>query len=1142
MPKLVVEEGDQKGAVYNFRARNAIVVGRGEDVDFVTRDSRASRRHFTIEKRKDAFYIRDLGSTNGTFLNDTPVKSERLKSGGKICVGQTIFVFLDEDEEDPLLGQSVGGYLIHARVGKGGMGTVYMASQLSMDRVVALKILSERLVKRKDFVSRFISEARSAGRLNHPNIVQVHDVGKADKIYYYSMEFMRGGSIQDLLLRVKKIPFAEAIPMIIDAARGLEFAESRRMVHRDIKPDNLMLADDKTVKICDLGLAEILTKDERNAKREIVGSPHYMSPEQASRKSLDHRSDIYSLGATFYRVLAGRTPFSGKTSKQIIQKHITGEPEPLKEFGVPRAVVRIAEKMMDKDPDKRYSSATEVISDLEKLRSMPQSMVISRERVAKRRFRPTHRRKEVPFVVGAIALAFLALLICLLLYLFVFHPKPAVTVGDAGDGVAVTPRRPPPQLSEKVDLAAEALVALSWAEAYRRSHPGEWDKIIAEYRRVASKFSGTEEASLAEKMIKKVEKEREKEKKRDNYLSAAEKEFLDAEKQSSELVSLHRYSDAIKKFSAVAEKYPDTRWGRDAKAQMDRLPSNAKKAYRDVIQKAEPCIKDGRHDEAKDLYRTVISNYGIPAIVKDAQDRMAKISELLVDDRSKKAEDALRRASGLLKARAFGEALTELRNVSLEDLSEDLSSRVRREKKEAGRLNTLKQKLIAVVNGQVMAVQGVTIEEGLRGKLVRADEAAITIELPRGETIKSWEELSTALICNIATRSDLESEEHLALGILCLKEDQPRLALVHLQKAAESDALETECRPYILEAERGAHKEAAREAAMEYGKILETYRAGEFNDVEKQIKSFIAKYPDFSPKEGPTTKDLLEECEGKKREALAVREAADRMSKFHKITKTKIYAKSDKSTKNARRYHWQKDLEEARVVARFQNFTKSASMLQKIVMKEKRRRPDLACDAACELAKVLVKLRKDASVWIKRAEALEQKIAKPVGIVSRTKTLVENYPSVRESLMKTLDEQKESPLAPDVQWKVVGAYNNAGLHLDCLAAVIRMEKDFAEDSHVKSGDAVWLRAQLYRQLWLLDETLEALNELVESHPKHSSVTRVDTKFMMADIYWYKNRRLEAAEIYRVILARHPELPIWQMRVAQRRIAQVLGRR
>ena len=200
MPKLVVERGNEKGNSLSLSSKDTTYkVGRAATCELILTDWVVSRTHFQIDKSKDLFIISDLGSHNGTFVNGVRIQKETMLCvGDTVRLGETLLSFVSESDrsEGSLAGQKIGGYHLQTRIGLGGMGEVYKATQTALGRTVALKILSPELVRDRTFVERFLSEARVAGRLTHPNVVGVHEVGQDGDIYYLSMEFVGGGSVQ----------------------------------------------------------------------------------------------------------------------------------------------------------------------------------------------------------------------------------------------------------------------------------------------------------------------------------------------------------------------------------------------------------------------------------------------------------------------------------------------------------------------------------------------------------------------------------------------------------------------------------------------------------------------------------------------------------------------------------------------------------------------------------------------------------------------------------------------------------------------------------------------------------------------------------------------------------------------------------
>ena len=370
MPVLLIEKGPSKGQRVTVRPGASVVIGRGADVGLRVDDPLVSDRQCLVREADGAWWITDAGSHNGTWLNGEPVEEETaLRPGDQIEIGETVLSFTpDADSKrvaDPMVGQTVGGYRIIERVGRGGMGVVYKATQLSLNREVALKILAKKYAEDKTFIQMFVEEARAAAAMNHPNIVQAYDVGKAKDTYYFSMEFMSGGSVQDVLAREGRIVPGRALAMMIGAARGLEFAEKKHIVHCDIKPDNLMLTDDGTVKIGDLGLSKNLKKGGGGGDDKVFGTPHFVAPEQIQGRPLDHRTALYSLGASFFRMVSGRTPFTGETARELVTKHLKEPVPPLKSVDpdLPKALDDIVQRLMQKEPGARYQSATDLVND-----------------------------------------------------------------------------------------------------------------------------------------------------------------------------------------------------------------------------------------------------------------------------------------------------------------------------------------------------------------------------------------------------------------------------------------------------------------------------------------------------------------------------------------------------------------------------------------------------------------------------------------------------------------------------------------------------------------------------------------------------------------------------------------------------------
>lgn len=269
-----------------------------------------------------------------------------------------------------LSGRRLGDYQFLRRLGQGSMAEVYLAQQVSLNRRVAIKILKPSLAVDANYVKRFHREAEAAAALVDANIVQIHEVGCLGNLHYIAQEYVPGQNLRQRLLRQGCLPVSEALALLRQVASALQKAGQHGIVHRDIKPDNILIGDDGLVKVADFGLAQ--KPIERGASEltqagMTMGTPLYMSPEQIEGRPLDKRSDIYSLGVTAYHMLAGEVPFDGDTALAVALKHLNQPPPPLSEkrADVPPALCEVVHCMLEKDPANRYASGHELLANLD---------------------------------------------------------------------------------------------------------------------------------------------------------------------------------------------------------------------------------------------------------------------------------------------------------------------------------------------------------------------------------------------------------------------------------------------------------------------------------------------------------------------------------------------------------------------------------------------------------------------------------------------------------------------------------------------------------------------------------------------------------------------------------------------------------
>lgn len=273
---------------------------------------------------------------------------------------------------DSWLHQPIPGYEILEKLGRGSMGVVYKARQLSVNRLVAIKVLHSRLASNPGYIERFLKEAHVAAMLSHNNIVQAISAGSVGPLHYFVMEYVDGPTIKQEIDAGKVFEEREALEIALQIAQALEHAHRRQLIHRDVKPANILRTPDGLVKLADLGLARRV-QDEELAEEErgtTIGTPYYIAPELiGGQVEADIRADIYSLGATLYHMVAGRPPFPGKSSLEVLQKHLSEELIPPDHINtrLSTGFGEVIEMMMMKDRNLRYQTPGELIADLEAL-------------------------------------------------------------------------------------------------------------------------------------------------------------------------------------------------------------------------------------------------------------------------------------------------------------------------------------------------------------------------------------------------------------------------------------------------------------------------------------------------------------------------------------------------------------------------------------------------------------------------------------------------------------------------------------------------------------------------------------------------------------------------------------------------------
>ncbi len=491
----------------------------------------------------------------------------------------------------------IAGYKIIKEIGSGSMGKVYLALQVSMQREVALKVLSEDFVSDEKFTKRFLEEAKAMGRLRHRNLVSALDAGCADGLYYFVMDYVEGQTLDKILAKRGRLPPQEAFHIAAQVAAGLEFAHQKGLVHRDVKPGNIIVDGDGVAKLCDMGLVR-----PKGAKggAALEGTPNYISPEQAAGKAqIDHRSDIYSLGATLYRMVSGRPPFEGKTAYEIARKHITQTPKPLREIApdVPAEFAAVIEKMMAKRLQDRYQSMAEARRDMERVMRGETPSVLKPSPIA-----TLLRTKHGLAALGG------AIVVLLLLLLFVGGGSP--------------PKKQKQNKEKKPPWMA-------------KNSP-------------TKKPSQTPPEQTTPNEPNRQEEQRQKE----------EKLLAEAEKETRELVERLAKPEDLEelkvRLEALAARYAGTLAEGYIKKRIERVEQmikrrDAVRAAREVLQKVDALLKDGKFAEAM---RTLES--GKP--VRGLEAKFGAARERIVQENRREAEWLKEKVQKLLKAGEAEEA------------------------------------------------------------------------------------------------------------------------------------------------------------------------------------------------------------------------------------------------------------------------------------------------------------------------------------------------------------------------------------------------------------------------------------------------------------------------------------------------------
>ena len=275
---------------------------------------------------------------------------------------------------DSNIGKKLDGrYELLELIGVGGMADIYKARDITEDRVVAVKILKTEFAASEDFMRRFRNESKAIALLSHPNIVKIYDVGFTEKLQFIVMEYIDGINLSEYISKQGVLKWKDVVHFTMQILKALQHAHDRGIVHRDIKPQNVMLLADGTIKVMDFGIARFNRETDKTMSEKAIGSVHYISPEQARGDVTDERSDIYSIGIMMYEMLTGKKPFDGDSPVAIALMHMQSNAKKMSDINnsIPEGLEEITEKAMQKEPSKRYQTAGEMMKDIEEFKQNP---------------------------------------------------------------------------------------------------------------------------------------------------------------------------------------------------------------------------------------------------------------------------------------------------------------------------------------------------------------------------------------------------------------------------------------------------------------------------------------------------------------------------------------------------------------------------------------------------------------------------------------------------------------------------------------------------------------------------------------------------------------------------------------------------
>jgi len=1093
--------------------------------------------------------------------------------GGKLGDALVELGYLTEIELRDLVGEhaaekriTIGGFDIIEKVGQGGMGAVYRAKQVSLDREVALKLLPRDLASDQEYVNRFIREARASAKLNHLNIVQGIDVGEADGYCYFAMEFVDGYPVARRVRHQGPIPEKEAIDVTLQIARALQHADANGIVHRDVKPDNIMLDRHGTAKLCDLGLVTV--PDEETSKAGVaIGTPNYISPEQArGEEDIDTRADIYGLGASAYHMVAGRTMFAG-SSQEVLAKHVADQAPSPKESvaGVSDQFCFVLEKMLAKRRNDRYQTPAELIEDLERLAAgapvhaarfsarssielTPRTVdtaAIGR-RVSARR--PQVRRSEPmePVAAGKAAGLFIAGGLGLALIvgaLIIFTTGKKAGPGEArepGPGGRVDVAEPPGAAADAGDPAKEMF---EYVEEFLAKSPGSIPEAAAKYRNVASSWPQSPWGQKARERADELEQSLEE------ALELAMAGVSSLAERGSFAEAVAACDDLLQRYGGTEPKKRLTRLKEETElAALQELAAIVMKAFglateKGDFAKAERMLKAAKEWKIARVDQKVDERIAQLAKRKADLDLLAKeVAEKKRREIDRKRLDRynarLKQSRDLFAQAKYTKAQGPLKAVLADrDLSEHHGRTKAALEKIADAAALAKKAGEALGNiaaGTKLQLRG---RRGIpfKGTVQKAEPGAMTV---RGRS-------GAMLVFGLA---DLAPEDMSVLAVACSEaEGAARLrfaAAVMLAGADQADrakgmiALALASRP-------------SRELARRIRALSDELAAAENKILEEDARALIEKlrgcaeskdhaatlsgYRILKSKYAKTRafSDAANELEGMAAEArLALAnkpdekeadgKAEDDPAKIAKAAREKVL-RQVRSGDALRTLRGDPDkFEYCRLLSDIEQLVQGSQELDKYL---KSRRDDWSINEGrvhWQLCKNYVMLGRSDLAEPMRAEA-EKRTSEDWfrDSVKKAKDWIAKYPEHVKSLDAMRDERTQKGPSADLQWRICEILNeDIPRPLDERAELEAMVRCYPDHEDVKSGEAHWRLIERFEGFREFTDIIKHTPGHVKDHPEHWSVKDGEADWRLAEAYRELKIYKEALKYYQDVMRNH----------------------